>query len=421
MRFSNFKFLSKLFIISFCVLFSANIFAEIKNNMNRKDLPESYYKNPLEYMVAEFEKTKDWLLALEISLYYQGWEANKIFYSLDGHYDGYFYRNFDEIPRNSELLETKNIRDAKKSFEWAQKTFEAKKASSLTLSNLFKHYICGIGVEVSYDKAFNLLKSNDESVNKLLDKNSEDVLEFKKKIHFTSLTIFLSYMYFNGYVVEKDIEKAKSLLEIPTHLSWKNFYTGKYAPCDKKFAIFILNESKENRALQSYFLYLMYAGKLNPNDKNTDKENDTKLTSEREYEIYKANLIQPFAKRISDAELKDTEQKKNRIIAIQMIAENIVAGWFFNEYRTVKNPFYNPVLAEVLFTKNSENSFKIWKALYERTYLENGDTSYAKKYYNLAKENAQSPSDLDELKRNKEVLENSRAKNLQIFPWIDNI
>lgn len=105
-------------------------------------------------------------------------------YGLDGVLDilDYGHRNIDEIPRNSELIGTRKMRDAKKSFEYAQIAYELKKNHALIVSNLAAHYISGIGVE-------------------------------------------------------KDLSKTSELEDAERWLSWKNYYIGKFVPCDRKYAI----------------------------------------------------------------------------------------------------------------------------------------------------------------------------------------
>lgn len=287
--------------------------------------------------------------ALELSLYYQGFDTEKVMYCLDGILDilDYDHRNIDEIPHNSELVGVRKIRDAKKSFEYAQKAYELRNNHALIISNLAAHYISGIGVE-------------------------------------------------------KDLSKISELENAERWLSWKNYYIGKFAPFDRKHAISLLEKGivsnikgikwiirKPDEKLASYYLYLIYSGQLNPEDKDLEKAKYWKSVHDKLMSELKERKINEWNAEIEKLrKLVNSETKEGRIamrrLAWQYLKKREYVGLFFNKYEFIENPNYNPELAK----KNLIKSFSSTK-VNKRTYLlmivalsktETGDLTEMKKY-----------------------------------------
>lgn len=137
--------------------------------------------------------------ALELSLYYQGFDPDKNLYILFDFYHG----SGVAIPYNSELCGTRKMRDAKKAFEYAKIAYELK-----------------LGKPIS---ELNLCEKNIMLVDSVFVSN-------------------LATLYVLGIGVEKDLSKKKLLMFADAAFNWKNYYAGKFIPRDKKHAISLLEK-----------------------------------------------------------------------------------------------------------------------------------------------------------------------------------
>ncbi len=215
-----------------------------------------YYKAPLEYM--ENIAQSDWQRALELSMYYQGWKPNTIFYrfDLEMRHNSYF-----EIPTTDDMrFKERKVRDKQKALEWAEKSFELGnirfKAAQDTTDWKFWRYM---DVHI-----LNLLYRYDES--DLADKK-EKISKLMEYIYANGLYIPFSReidYYRSGKGVRFDEEGMIKPGDKRIYTSnWRNYYCGFFRPKNKSYALQVLNSyskgsgvySSEN-AYQNYFSLL---------------------------------------------------------------------------------------------------------------------------------------------------------------------
>ncbi len=207
-----------------------------------------YYKAPLEYM--ENIAQSDWQRALELSMYYQGWKPNTIFYRFDLEL---VYNSYFEIPTTDDMrFKERKVRDKQKALEWAEKSFELGsirfKAAQDTADWKFWKYM---NVHI-----LNLLYRYDES--DLADKK-EKISKLIEYIKINKLyTPFNEELYF--YARSKEIRFDEIVVDNPyarrfSDQSWRNYYCGFFRPKNKAFALQILKARPEKFTKYAYKAY----------------------------------------------------------------------------------------------------------------------------------------------------------------------
>lgn len=315
--------------------------------------------------------------ALELSLYYQGFDPDKNLYIL---FD-FYYGSDVVIPYNSELCGTRKIRDAKKAFEYAKKAFEYAKIA----------YELKLGKPIS---ELNLCEKDIMLVDSVFVSN-------------------LATLYVLGIGVEKDLSKKKLLMFADAAFNWKNYYAGKFIPRDKKHAISLLEkgityntrrslyEKSMDSALASIFLYLIYNGEFDPNDKDLEKAkywkniHDKIISELREHEIKRWN--ERIEKLRKEASVETEEGRKAyRVLGQAHLQKRKYIGVIYNRRRYVENSNYNQELARKFLEKSGADEETIITIFVKK--LSNpvtGDLSEMKKYL---KEVLSSPALSDDFK-----------------------
>ena len=307
--------------------------------------------------------------ALELSLYYQGFDPDKNLYIL---FD-FYYGSDVAIPYNSELCGTRKIRDAKKAFEYAKIAYELKLGKPISELNLCEKDIMLV------DSVF---VSN------------------------------LATLYVLGIGVEKDLSKKKLLMFADAAFNWKNYYAGKFIPRDKKHAISLLENGiiyifeylpyeKPKKEYSSYVLYLIYNGEFDPADKDLEKAkywkniHDKIISELREQEIKRWN--ERIEKLRKEASVETEEGRKAyRVLGQAHLQKRKYIGVIYNRRRYVENSNYNPELARKFLEKSGADEESIITIFVKK--LSNpvtGDLSEMKKYL---KEVLSSPSLSDDFK-----------------------
>ncbi len=324
MRFLSFKFkiLSRLLTIVLCVLFYTNVFAEVKENMNRKDLPEAYYKNPLEFMEAEFEKTKDWQRALEISLYYMGYPEEDIFFRFNWQK---LADDFNDIPNDFEMRFNPIIRDEKLAYKWAKISAEEYRKENFYASGSPYYYFAylnieGIGTKRDIDK-FN------DAYNYFIFLSKEPPYENSQ---FGG--IFTYTFFYGNDEIKKDPELSEEIIktQLFSKYIWKNFYCGFMLPKDKAFAIYVLECSvKRNASIDTYryayFLSEIYKGVYDEADKNDDKLKGAEALKIKIIEDYFKECEEKLSKEIAELERREKSNKPSSMAYPLIMIMKIVA------------------------------------------------------------------------------------------------
>ncbi|MBO6102391.1 MAG: hypothetical protein J6P03_03950 [Opitutales bacterium] len=270
---------------------------------------------------------------MEKSLYYQGF-GKEVLNSLTGDesVDAHC-KNLYEISEPSAEDRTPKILDAQKSFFFAQKAYENKGEihSPYVNANLAKHYICAIGTKADYKKALALI-------------NEEDY----------ELRLLKAYMYYKGLGAEKNGEQFAFLLKTAFHiwdeyrtLGWENFYTGKFAPRDADFAVFVM-ERWTNKLSSAYIMHLIYSGRLSVKaEENPEKAAAyfDKFESLKNGKISK--ILDGWLRGIQEAKSKSAKDGKYKLKEAEIyLKKDEVVFAALNRIYAVKNPYYNPPLAK---------------------------------------------------------------------------
>ena len=306
--------------------------------------------------------------ALELSLYYQGFDPDKNLYYLDEIYDDVI----TTVPFNSELVGTRKIRDAKKAFEYAKIAYELLTRESI--SSLDEH---------------------------------------EGGAYMGSMFVAnLASLYISGIGVEQDLTKKNVLIRYNKLLSWRNYYIGKFAPLDKKYAISLLENGiisifeylpyeKPKKEYSSYILYLIYNGEFDPNNKDLEKAkywkniHDKIISELREHEIKRWN--EGIEKLRKEASVETEEGRKAyRVLGQAHLQKRKYIGVIYNRRRYVENSNYNPELARKFLEKSGADEESIITIFVKK--LSNpvtGDLSEMKKYL---KEVLSSPALSDDFK-----------------------
>ena len=306
--------------------------------------------------------------ALELSLYYQGFDPDKNLYYLDEMYDDVL----TTAPFNSELVGTRKIRDAKKAFEYAKIAYELSRRAPIS------------GLD-----------------------------ECEGGVYMGSMFVAnLASLYISGIGVEQDLTKKKVLMRYNKLLSWRNYYIGKFAPLDKKYAISLLENGiiyifeylpyeKPKKEYSSYVLYLIYNGEFDPADKDLEKAkywkniHDKIISELREHEIKRWN--EGIEKLRKEANVETEEGRKAyRVLGQAHLQKRKYIGVIYNRRRYVENSNYNPELARTFLEKSGADEESIITIFVKK--LSNpvtGDLSEMKKYL---KEVLSSPALSDDFK-----------------------
>lgn len=310
--------------------------------------------------------------ALELSLYYQGFDPDKNLYIL---FD-FYYGSDVAIPYNSELCGTRKIRDAKKAFEYAKIAYELKLGKPISELNLCEKDIMLV------DSVF---VSN------------------------------LATLYVLGIGVEKDLSKKKLLMFADAAFNWKNYYAGKFIPRDKKHAISLLEkgityntrrslyEKSMDSALASIFLYLIYNGELDPEDKDLEKAKYWKDISNKRMSEYRAGRIKLWdaenekLKKVANAETEEG-RLAYRELALKHLKKRECVWDLYNRYVYISNPNYNPELAKKYLKCAGLNEVQIAVVLVSMlSFKSTGDLNEAKRL--RQQEVPSSPAFIDEFNK----------------------
>lgn len=310
--------------------------------------------------------------ALELSLYYQGFDPDKNLYIL---FD-FYYGSDVAIPYNSELCGTRKIRDAKKAFEYAKIAYELKLGKPISELNLCEKDIMLV------DSVF---VSN------------------------------LATLYVLGIGVEKDLSKKKLLMFADAAFNWKNYYAGKFIPRDKKHAISLLEkgityntrrslyEKSMDSALASIFLYLIYNGELDPEDKDLEKAKYWKDISNKRMSEYRAGRIKLWdaenekLKKVANAETEEG-RLAYRELALKHLKKRECVWDLYNRYVYISNPNYNPELAKKYLKCAGLNEVQIAVVLVSMlSFKSTGDLNEAKRL--RQQEVLSSPAFIDEFNK----------------------
>ena len=262
------KLIASVFIL--WVVVAGNIFAETSTSAKNPYVEERlsneekalYYKDPLKYMerlATQKEDSKERTFrALELSLYYQGWAPEVVFFR----FDEKIKDSLLAVPTKKEMVMDVKMRDKEKALCWARESIKNVHPSDLGLE------LCNLA---------NLLYSKKPS--------KEDIAKFKEEYDnfdlyhfvdgpFCGSTLYgcgsvFAYSFYKGYMgFPVDLDMCKSILMFSNHLLWRNFYSGFFAPKDKEFAKYILSLSTDYWDMLA--LVDIYKGKYDPSDANPE-------------------------------------------------------------------------------------------------------------------------------------------------------
>jgi hypothetical protein len=252
------KLIASVFIL--WVVVAGNIFAETSTSAKNPYVEERlsneekalYYKDPLKYMES-LAITSDYR-ALELSLYYQGWAPEVVFFRFDEKISPILLA----IPTKKEMTQNVKMRDKEKARYWAEKH---------TCGRYFREIL-------AFCNLSNLLYSKNPT--------AEEAKEFYFRcfLFYHSLdsswddeiygcgSVYAHALHKGTMDVPVDLEAFHKILTRSNHLLWRNFYSGFFAPKDKEFAKYILSLSTDYWDLLA--LVDIYKGKYDPSDANPE-------------------------------------------------------------------------------------------------------------------------------------------------------
>ena len=250
------KLIASVFIL--WVVIAGNIFAETSTSAKNPYVEERlsneekalYYKDPLKYMES-LAITSDYR-ALELSLYYQGWAPEVVFFRFDEKISPILLA----IPTKKEMTQNVKMRDKEKARYWAEKhtcgRYFTKILAFCNLSNLL--YSKNPTTEEAkefYFRCFLFYHS--------LDSSWDDEI-------YGCGSVYAHALHKGTMDVPVDLEAFHKILTHSNHLLWRNFYSGFFAPKDKEFAKYILSLSPNYWDMQE--LSDIYKGKYDSSDVN---------------------------------------------------------------------------------------------------------------------------------------------------------
>lgn len=196
----------------------------------------AYYKDPAAFVESLARGNS--LRALELSLYYQGWNSELVFFRFNDRIPPELLA-FPSKTEMCKMADTPKMRDKQMALKWAE--------ISIRNKNL-------LDAPLEFCNFANLLYS---------EKQSKQAAELFKKLYSDfELDVFCdapfagSNNYGCGGIYAlafrrgemgfpRDIFRSDKIIVRSNHLLWRNFYVGFFTPKDRDFAIYILSRSRD--------------------------------------------------------------------------------------------------------------------------------------------------------------------------------
>lgn len=288
-----------------------------------------------------FEKIK--ASDLQKSLFYQGFLPE--FFSCKSYsVESDYYLLFNEVPFDADLKNPVRPRDLKKAFEYAKIAFEKGDDGGCALAkiNYANMYLSGIGVPKDISKAMEILKDNPLLRVSLEKLKNLRLYEYVLKAY----PPLIAYLYYRGIGVERDLEKAKAILNLRNDIAWRNFYIGYAVPKDFEFAVFTL-EIKD-KFWAALTLADIYSGKYSKADIDKKKAKYWAKIAQSRLAAYHTELVKEWKEDVEKA-LKLSDYLK----LAELYGFKKVYFTHVNYYTKVpfENPFYKPEEAQMYFEK----------------------------------------------------------------------
>lgn len=215
---------------------------------------ELYFKNPVKYMEELAIKNK--YRALELSLYYQGWAPELVFFRF----------NENKLPeslvvlKKSEVSNSAKMKSKELALKWAKIATEDENAISAPIA------FCNLA-NLLYSK--NPTHEEIESFRKIYSDFELDLFAdsiFVSSGNFSCGGIY-AYAFKNGDMgFPLDFQMCERILARSNPMIWRNFYSGFLLPKDRNFAVFLLSKSDYFWDMQE--LANIYSGTYDSSDAN---------------------------------------------------------------------------------------------------------------------------------------------------------
>ena len=216
-----------------------------------------YYENPVAYM--EKAAMKDSLRAMELSLYYQGWNPEFVFFR----FDRKIAQDLLSFPTKTEMRKMPNpprMRDKKLALKWAEISVKGKIIFDEVLE------FCNLA-NLLYSE--NPTKKEVERFAKIYSDFCLDVFcdaAFAGSVNYGCGGVYALAFRRGTMEFPVDMAMCEKVIRYSNHLLWRNFYTGFFVPQDREFAIYILSRSDDFWDKQA--LADIYRGDYDPRDAN---------------------------------------------------------------------------------------------------------------------------------------------------------
>lgn len=243
----------------------------------------AYYANPVAYV--EKLAPENSRRALELSLYYQGWAPEFVFFRFDKR----IVPDLLAFPTKSEMRKMPNppkMRDKQLALKWAKISMEG--------GHYFVHTLefCNM--------AFLLYSENPtpQEITRFGELHNGFDLDIFGDSTFTGSDNYgcggiYALAFRNGTMgFPRDIYRSDNIIKRSNHMLWRNFYIGFLVPQDRDFAIYILSRSRDFWDMQA--LADIYKGEFDPKDANKELADYWQKKADDSKKEYIAWLKSPF-------------------------------------------------------------------------------------------------------------------------------
>ena len=314
-----------------------------------------YYENPVAYM--EKLAVKDSLRAMELSLYYQGWNPEFVFFRFSKN----IARYLQSFPTKTEMRKMPNppeMRDKKLALKWAEISVKGKIIFDEALE------FCNLA-NLSYSE--NPTKREVERFKRIYSDFCLDIFgdaPFAGSDNYGCGGVYALAFRRGTMEFPVDMTKCDKIIRHSNHLLWRNFYTGFLVPQDREFALYILSRSDDFWDKQA--LADIYRGDYDPGDANGNLTDYWQKKADEAKESYIVDHKSFYKRMIGYGrfwrtamvflgnELKKGNGNMSKIDILNLFEEKYNIIKYGAKRQVVKLPYY-ALSDDIVFAENNPN------------------------------------------------------------------
>ena len=208
-------------------------YADVVLSDNEKS---AYYKNPVAFLESLAQENS--LRALELSLYYQGWNSETVFFRFNDKISPELLA-FPTKTEMGKMIDIPIPRDKQLALKWAEISIRNKNLSDAPLE------FCNFANLLYSEKQS---KQAAECFEKMYSDFELDVFcdaPFAGSNNYGCGGIYALAFRLGKMGFPRDIFRSDQIITHSNHLLWRNFYVGFCVPKDKDFAIYMLSRSRD--------------------------------------------------------------------------------------------------------------------------------------------------------------------------------